>query len=266
MELDPTWMEQLERYLNGTMTVPERTAFEATLQEQPALQELLELQQQLDTWGDETDWVPFQGEAQHLREQQAKFEAEDTQAFSEKLKNYRRSITPKKRNSFRTYYWAAAAAMAALLLWWAYPNASLSNQQYYQQFRNWDELPSLVTKDGAQDRLVVAMEAAFRNSEYQKAIDLSAAIEPASTGNIATLELYKGISYMELGRYEEARMRFQTLTEGESLDFHKGYWYLALLALKMDDTDGCRSYLKTIVQHPNYYHYQEAKQLLEDLK
>ena len=35
--------------------------------------------------------------------------------------------------------------------------------------------------------------------------------------------------------------------------------------VEMDDTMGAIPF-ETIVQQPNYYHYQEAKQLLEDLK
>ncbi len=80
----------------------------------------------------------------------------------------------------------------------------------------------------------------------------------------AEVQLYYGITFLELEHYPLAKITFDKVLLHKNSGFvDDAQWYLALLFLKQNDLETCKTYLEQIPEDSNYY--EKARDLFKQL-
>ena len=105
----------------------------------------------------------------------------------------------------------------------------------------------------------------YEQKEYTKAIELFENILKADESRIG-LNLYTGISHMEIKEYAEANKNFKKIIDHKANAFiESAEWYLGLCYLMTDDTVKAEEIFVDIAGKNGYYR-KEAKRILKMLK
>jgi tetratricopeptide (TPR) repeat protein len=113
------------------------------------------------------------------------------------------------------------------------------------------------------DILSLGMEY-YDNHEYQKAIELFETVLEQDESQLG-VNLYAGISHMELEEYATANSNFQTIIDQEPNPFvESATWYLGLCYLFTNDKDKAKEAFLVLVENHSYYE-KDAKKLLRRL-
>ncbi len=267
MEKDEQEYRNIERYFNNELTKEELLAFEARLKTSSSLREWVDLYRDLDLINSEEGWIHFKGELSILKKEIAQFQSTETKEFSEKLKTWRqrqKEDSPQIRRYWLRPLITSAAAILLIAAFLLYPkNDDLPS--LYDQYNNWDDLPSLTVK-GANEDAVIALERSFKAKDYQEVIQRAEVLLKTSNNATSQVLLYQGVSYMEMASYDKAIAAFDALILSNAIDFHKGYWYKSLVFLKQEQKENCIQVLEVIAANPTYFKHQEATHLLKELK
>jgi len=157
------------------------------------------------------------------------------------------AIKPKTSKNKSWYFYTGIAAMLLILLAvYINVNQAPSLDNLYANYLDASELPSLVSRDD--NKIIGQAETFYNNKEFEKALVAYNDIIKTTSSNSGALYLYKGVSEMQLNKFQDAENTFDTLINSDSLDAPKGYWYKVLLYLKMKDKDQAivNSYFKTL--------------------
>src|SRR5690606_19502540 len=84
---------------------------------------------------------------------------------------------------------------------------------------------------GSENDLQNKAEKAFNNKDYKDAEKYLSQLLHKDQDNLE-LQLYKAVSLVELNKYEEADVLYQTIIQSPSVYNNKAKWYLALSKLK----------------------------------
>lgn len=267
MEQDNFINDQLERYLNDQMTPEEKLAFEQEIAQSPELQELIELHQQVTVLDDEAGWITFEGDVNEIKEKIPLFEDEETKAFSKKLRaiqNDQKGTSRGKSTVWRRLAVVSGVAASILLALFLTIKGGTDLDQLYVENSSWDELPSLTVKgDPVQERAEV--EQLFEQKKYAEVITNVRDISLKSNETDLALILYQGVAQLELDQYENALNSFAELTNSNTIDHHKGYWYTAMVYLKQGNKELLVESLEVVAANPTYYKHEEARALLKEL-
>ena len=268
MDQDNFINEQLERYLNDQMAPEEKEQFEKEIAQSSELQELIELHEQVTVLDDEAEWITFEGDVNEIKKKIPLFEAEETKAFSEKLREFRNDqVGPTGRKSVVWKRLAVFSGVAASILLALFFNMQRGGDldQLYVENSSWNELPSLTVKGNpVLERAEV--EQLFQQKKYADVITNVRDISLNSEETDMNLILYQGVSQLELGQYQNALNSFREITLSNTIDHHKGYWYTAMVYLKQEDKESLVESLEVVAANPTYYKHKEASALLKELK
>lgn len=265
---DPILNDKIARYLNDEMTEDERLQFEKSIAENDELQEFLEINAQINGLNEENSWVRYEGDSETIKEKLRLFNDAEVIKFSDRLSNFRKDKT--EFNTTRSISWTkilvAAGIAASLVLGVIFLTPSEKDlAALYDEHSDWQELPSLTTKGASEEDLLAGVERSFRSGEFQQVISQVDALLNTTPEQEANLLLYKGISQLEMNQNEAALTTFSNLQNGNTIDKHKGYWYIALVYLKMRDEAAFREQLEIISQQPSYFRHKEAKKILSEI-
>lgn len=88
-----------------------------------------------------------------------------------------------------------------------------------------------------------------------------------ATWEADTLNLRKGIQYLEVKKTQNAIVEFQKVSTSkfENIKFHAD-WYLALAYLQEKDIVKTKKQLKTIIENEKHIYYKKSKALMKSLK
>ncbi len=268
MKLNDLLIEKLEKYLNDDMHHNERELFQEEINDSVDLQEFIEIYNQIDTFKNDTDWVAFKGDAKKLKQVTRLFQKSDTVAFSQKLKDFKSNYTDN--NSTKKIKWqriALFSSVAASIFFIFYSilfqTSNLSN--IYEQHNSWDEIPSLSVKGNILESQKNKLEKLFLSKDYNASIILCKTILSSSQNIEPNILLYLGISQIETGNYNDALRTFSKLINTNTIDSHKGYWYKAMVYLKLNDKENTINTLQKIVSN-DYYMKNDASIILKEIK
>ena len=139
---------------------------------------------------------------------------------------------------------------------------SIDYQAVYNQFYSPVPYNSTTRTAGAEEEnLIDAAYGLYHDKRYSEALELFNMI-PEPVPNPAQY-LYKGITVMELERYQEAISLFSQL-ESNPVFKHYGMWYTGLCYLALEDEQNARSTFKTIIEQEGYF-MKEAKAVLKKI-
>jgi len=107
-----------------------------------------------------------------------------------------------------------------------------------------------------------AIEKAYRNKDYQTAIAEFNKATPASTDKEVFLA---GMSFMETGKYEEARQQYIKITQQDLIPERD--YYLALDYIQLKDYDNALQLLNKIYSDPSHvYHEKVSAKFLRQVR
>jgi TolA-binding protein len=232
-----------DQYLQGEMTVEERSNFEKQISE------------------DQDFASEFSTFKEVLRQLKTKFGHEqERKAFIENLS----AISDKHFNKekpkvvfMRPWYFAAAASVAILfgLLFFDYnqnPSFNDFNQPGQAHF----------TERSNTNVNLIQAEKAFNDKKFKEAVPFFESV--LKNNKTAEIQYYYGVSLLQTIEYKKAEVVFNELKSGNSVYKEKALWNLALLKLKQKDYKGCKQILQTISQE--YEDYDEVQELLHALE
>jgi tetratricopeptide (TPR) repeat protein len=106
----------------------------------------------------------------------------------------------------------------------------------------------------------------YVKGEYETAIQFFDEVLEINAGKVEA-DFYKGMSYMEIERHEDASESFTRVIEhNDNLFIQQAEWYLAGCLLAMDETDRARRQLAMIASSSNHYYSKDASKILKRMK
>ncbi|WP_418264206.1 tetratricopeptide repeat protein [Flavobacterium faecale] len=231
-----------DQYLQGELTAVEKKAFEDELKADGDLAIAFENYKE----------VNFQLEQKFGIESERK-------AFQENLVQMASKTTKKKKSKLRTlkpWYYSVAASVTILLGAWFLLQNSKPVFEDYNEYEN----AYFIERGELSVNMKLAQEA-FNNKDFEEALPQFEIIVKENAS--PEIELYYGISLMEMNRLKEAETVFKEIQSGTSVYKNKASWNLALLKLKQKDYKACEAILKTIPA--DYENYDQVADLLDKL-
>jgi len=243
--------EQITRYLAGDLNSGELKAFEERLQSDPDFAETVKLFRSVEK---EMQVTPDELE---IRE---KLKPLSQQYFG--IRNDTPVMTmPRKRVNWWLYGSAAAACLLVLLWLRPWQQKTYTSNELYAQYAQSEPLPVMV-RGANQDSLQIRAAELFNRKDYAAALPLLSILVQNNPGE-AQLQLSLGICFAETGVYDTAVTRFDSLASGPSIYKYDALFWKALVYLKQDNKDACRSVLKQIPADAN--NEKTVKKLLSEL-
>jgi tetratricopeptide (TPR) repeat protein len=234
----------IDRYMSGELAETERKVFEDRMKDDPDFAEKANLYMSLS------------------RNLASRFSGEnDLQQFRKNLASVSaKHLQPgdgAKVISLKWYHWAAAASVALICLALFYGNSSTA-----PTYAGYAVHEPLALAERGEDPLRRQAEEAFNSKNYDRALEYFNRLLEVDPANVE-LQLYKGITLMELDYTGQAESIFESIKDANEVYKDKALWYLALSALKREDYNQCRDYLLQIPKDAD--HYDQASEILDDL-
>lgn len=264
--------DTLERYLLGLMDMPEKQRFEKALHQNPALQEDLDLQQDImqgiRLHGSQDMKHILQGVEEEINSPpmpQTRPSPPMTSSKSAKPD----PGTRRKPSGRPLLMWLAVAAsllMVVLLGYLLVRNNPTDPQMLYAVY--YEPYPNIINpaqRSGDEAEATVPERAvrAYEVGQYAQAIALFDQSDAVSSN--AGFAFYYALSYLGAGQPAEAISLLEPLAQNERVLFYEpARWYLALAYLDADQPDAAVPYLKQLASTNGDY-AQEAQQLLQEL-
>lgn len=245
-----TNMEMMDRYLNGELEGPELKHFEQRLNADVEVKEELELHKAIDEAIMEEDIMRFRDTVNYIY-------AED-----EKVKRLPTGFTRRK-----LYY--AAATLALLMATGGIVKNLMqpdyNNSEIFDKFYQPYEVTVTYRSGNTEtDRLLLTALQKYEDEDYKQALILFEQLLEKRKDDMA-VNLYSGISYMEVEKYQKATHSFQSIiTDNNNLFIEQAEWYLAMCYLKTEDNTKAKELLDELIKKESYYK-EMAKKIKDEL-
>jgi tetratricopeptide (TPR) repeat protein len=246
-EIDYT--EFIERYLLDEMSSKEKAWFQKEIEGNPALQEEIDFHRKIDAVLSDRSSVELKAQLETIHDD-----------IYETAQNGKGMIKKLYR---RAYISVGTVASAVLLIFFLLGNNYSSEtimDLYYQPV---ESSVSFRDAGGNSDMLFEAMTF-YENQEYEKAIALFEDILANDESKIG-VNLYAGVSHMELKNYKQAHDRFQKIIDQNPNPFvESATWYLGLCYLLTNEREKAQESFSAIAKGDGYYK-ADAKKILKRL-
>lgn len=240
--------ERIDRYLRGELPEADKNAFEAELSQSADLAAELALQKDMEQFLRKQDRrAALKGQLENM----------GSEFFQNTTPKETGRIVPLRRNQTMRWVIGLAATIALVLV----ARFLLFQPDLYEQYGQHPPLAMIEKSNAAQDNLA-AMESAFNQKDYTKALPLLQTYVQEKPEDIQA-QLYLGICLLETGEYTAARELFTSISKGESSFVDYGQWYLALSYLKEGNKTECRKVLQQVPAESEFA--QKAQDLLKRL-
>ena len=261
--------QEIEAYIQGTLSQEALAIFKEKLASDKILQEDVLLQESLRDSLGEKDWETLENDPtnKELQQLKATLKSDTYVQISTTIKevgtDYKNNPTNKKQDR-HVYYRIAIAAVVLLLCALPFLINSQS-ESYYDQYANWENLPSLREKGDSQSNLITG-ESLYLSQKYKEAIDYFEDTIAPNDPYYSYGLIYLGASYFQVDDLEKAHQTYDRLIATNTLQSSYGYWYKLLLYLRVDNAEKAEEMLSLIVSNPDHYNYKEAKKIQEALQ
>ena len=256
MMIDKRAYYLMDAYLNGQLNEQEQLDFEKYSKD-PAFLEELEIQKQL--------YILNSQRIQRTEFSESEEGKQILKGIQEAEENYFQEKS--KKGWIRYLSYGVAASILLLVSIFVINFLTKSDtplDHYYAEYANWDQLPSL-TERVDKDNTLAKGAIAFKDEKYDEAINIFTNYLKAQPNN-SQVVMYLGASYLKSGNNSLALQTFEHLTKMNTVDRTRGYWYIALVHLKNNDTNQAISALEKIGSDEKNYKFLKAKEILENIK
>ena len=236
----------IERYLDGEMSKEEKLWFTRELKGDPSLKKELELRKKLNEAVRETDVIDFRKQLQGV------FEKSHVETLS------RSRIFPLSRRIAVGLSALAIAFSGGLLV--LLSNHPMENREIYEAYFKPAE-PGLTyrSEENATDIELRSAMLFYEKGEYEQALRGFESVLRSDSTRIG-LNLYSGISQMEIKRYSDANTSFHAIIDNNYILYiEQAEWYLAFCYLMTDNRKKAEEQFEMIADREGYYQHQARK-------
>lgn len=268
MSLSENQITQANSYLENTLSETERRDFEIELTKNKTLQEYISINKEMEKQYSDIHWQFLEDQnTKEIKELENYLKSDDAKEIKNTIEitnsNYNKKAKPVKTIKLKLYSFIVVAASIILLIGFYISNG---NQNLYNNYNSWEELPSLIERGATENNLLQNAENTFIKQNYSEANQLYTKYLSQNETTNYNIYLYLGITELELNQDKKALSTFNKIIESNSLDASKGYWYKALVYLKTKDSINAIKQLEIIVNNSENFKFAEAKKILEALK
>ena len=270
--------KELEKYLNNEMSPKELKLFEERLNSDIELKEKVNIYKNIDHILSEDNYSSISPNTKNdtLDAYEDFLKSDDGQEILKNIKvsNKDYLATSKKNNQKRIFIYAASIAAIFVFTFFSIQqfNSKPNALALYENYKNWENLPSFGTKDVITDNFlkkINAIEIAVNKGEYKKSLELINNIESNSSlyskiENKDALLLYKGVSLLETNHTNSAIQVLIPILKNKTYN-EIAQWYLSLAYLKANDIESSKTQLQYFKNCTND-RCTKAKELLEKLE
>ncbi|CAM1371217.1 hypothetical protein [Tenacibaculum xiamenense] len=254
--------ENIERYIHNQMSDNDRNSFENEMKLDSELREEVQLQLNLhrvmSKQNELYDISPFNFNQEKDAVKEL-LKSEELKTTSEYIRKSTAAYKKRKKR-FRFYKYAASIAATILLLITIKSTIYSGNINFYEEYADWNDLPSLVEK-GANENSLITIEKLYNDKDYKAIVEL----KDGNTNDPYTL-IYKGVASAQLNDIDSANRFFDLLINNDSLESSRGYWYKSLLLLKENKYEEAKKLLGFILKNKNNYNYNKAQEIYSKMK
>lgn len=253
MKQEINYSRYVDRYLEGVMSAGEKAWFEKELKDNAELQEEIRLQKKINIVISDQETFKLQAQLDDIY-----------------LKTYRpwpKSINiPKlKKSTLTVVSGIAAVLILALFVFQGIIKKSSSSATIYAQYYQPADINmSFRTAEDIVDSDLRLAMMYYESKQFSKAIVHFENILSLDSSRIG-LNLYSGISRMEIEEYAEANKSFKRIIDHQANAFiESAEWYLGLCYIMTDESGKAREIFHKIASSDGYYR-KEAKRILKKL-
>lgn len=242
-----------ERYLDGVMSPEEQTWFEKELEGNAELNKELDLHRKINRALSEKEITALEAQLDTIYR--------ETYRPLPKIPRI-----PEKGRKILAYGTASLAGIV-LLAWIAVSLISrrTSGTELYAEYYQPAEIN--MSFRAAEDMVDSDLRRAmllYEEEKYAEAISLFEKILEQDDSRIG-LNLYSGISYMELEEYAQANRNFQRIIDQQAMAFlESAEWYLGLCYLMTEETGKAEEIFRQIASGDGFYK-KDAKRILKNI-
>lgn len=237
---------QIEKYLAGELYGKELQDFEIEMQENNLLNNEITLHQEIAESVNEQDVMDFRKQVKDV------------------LKYER--LGKKSVIKFSWIHIGIAAAIVFVIFIGTYYysiDKSPSDQLYQSYYAPYENLVSGRSEESSEEHITLAMMY-YDRQEYNKVIENLNRID---TNEKPLLQLYLGISYLNISEVEKAHVIFENIINRNQVFSTEAYWYDALTYLKEGDTQNTIATLEKIIAiDEDSNHAQKAMEIVNELQ
>jgi len=241
----------IERYLDGEMSNEERLWFTRELKGNHSLKMELELRKKLNDAIRETEVIDFRKQLQDVFE---------TSHAETRNRNHVFHLNRRIAAGLSAVLIALAGGLMFLL-----PERNLENNEIYETyFKPAESGLTYRSEENATDNALRNAMQYYENGDYEQALSgLESILRSDST--VIGLNLYAGISQMEIERYKDANVSFHKIIDNNYILYlEQAEWYLAFCYLMTNDRKKALEQFGMIAGREGYYQHQ-ARRILKKI-
>jgi len=235
----------IERYLDGEMQKDEMLWFTRELKGNSVLKKELELRHRVNEAIRETEVMDFRRQLQEVMEKSVVEEGRHVHSYQ-----------PKKLAAAITLLIVIISASTILMIF----NRNMNNQEIYSSYFRPAETGITFRAEGSNNdmELRTAMQY-YDEGKYEKALLAFEKILNADSTRVG-LNLYSGISQMEIKRYSDANKSFRKIIDNDYILYmEQAEWYLAFCYLMTNNRTKAEEQFAIIAERKGFYQHQARK-------
>ena len=268
MILSENLLLQADKYLVNKLTETELSAFLLELNSNTELANYVAINKEMSIQFSDTDWQFIEdSDSNNTKDLQTYFKSDEAialkSALNDAAQKHKTISKPNKANNNKVFSFLAIAASIILLVGLFFLNRT---GNIYDNYNSWTELPSMIERGEAKSAILENAEIKFVAKDFAGANKLYTTYLTETKSNNTNVLLYLGITQLELNQNKNALATFDKVIDSDSIDFSKGYWYKALVYLKVKYNSNAITQLKLITKDNSNYKYNEALKLLSQLE
>ena len=251
MKKDNNYSGYVDRYLDGVMDRNETNRFIHEIESNKPLQDELHLQKKIH--------------AAIVNSELIDLEAQLNDIYDHTYRPFRKVVNiPARVRKIAVYSMTAAAVIVLIsIVLVNLANRSGSVTELYAEYYQPAEIN--MSFRAAEDMVDSELRSAmilYEKEEYAEAIQLFEKILKGDNSRIG-LNLYSGISHMEIQEYAEANRNFRKIIDHKANAFiESAEWYLGLCYLMTEEDEKAEELFTKIASQDGYYR-KEAKRILK---
>ncbi len=263
--MNDTLKLKIESYIGNSMSKEDISLFEKEIVKNTSLKKEVELAKELNHFLSD-NYIDIKPKNKKLaKEIKTYLQSDDAKKIETtllKVKNeyHTENLKPKKKNY---YLLIASIAVLFISVFSFYIINQKSSSDLFAQYYSINDLPSITKRGKDLNNLKNGVQE-FENANYTEALKLFKLYTGKNNDINPSIYLYAGIANMELKQFHKAILEFDKMINSNTLDKSKGYWFKALLYLKMDEIEKSKKILRKII-NKKLYNFEKASLLLEDL-
>jgi tetratricopeptide (TPR) repeat protein len=250
MKQEMNYSRYVDRYLEGVMNNAERIWFEKELDGNSELQKEIHLQQKLNTVIADQESIALQRQMNNIHKK----------IYGNIIPDLNFSRSFKNILSLATGIAAVVAISAVIII--KSMSVNTTDKIYTEYFKPADMSMSFRSSGEVFNNDLRSAMTLYDNQKYVDAIQLFEKILKEDGSRIG-LNLYSGISHMEINQYSEANERFKRIIDQKANTFvESAQWYLGLCYLRTNEIDKAKEIFAGISKTGIYYK-KDARSILK---